>query len=285
MADIVVNDVVLRDGLQDEPRYVEVARRVELAEHLVAAGLRHLEVASFVNPQRVPQMAGAEELLAALPRRADVTWSAIALNARGAERAVAAGADDVVLVVSAGEGHSRANAGRMVEDAIAEFATWRGAHPDVVVSAGVSTAFVCPFDGTVPPARLVDLATRFADLGVHRLGLADTLGTADPELVLRSTAAVREALPDIELALHLHDAHGRALETVTAAIEAGITRFDSATGGYGGCPFAPGAHGNLATEQLVEHLHAAGHRTGIDPSALTDVVGRLQAVLADAAPV
>jgi carbon-monoxide dehydrogenase large subunit len=154
MADIVVNDVVLRDGLQDEPRYVEVARRVELAEHLVAAGLRHLEVASFVNPQRVPQMAGAEELLAALPRRADVSWSAIALNARGAERAVAAGAEDVVLVVSAGEGHSRANAGRTVEDAITEFAIWRGAHPDVVVSAGVSTAFVCPFDGTVPEFRI-----------------------------------------------------------------------------------------------------------------------------------
>lgn len=285
MTDIVINEVVLRDGLQDEPRYVEVAQRAELAEALVSAGLRNLEVASFVNPQRVPQMRGAADLLAALPRRDDLTWSAIALNPRGADRAVAAGADEVALVVSAGEGHSVANAGRTVDDALAGFARWRADNPAVAVTAGVSTAFICPYDGEIPAGRLVDLASRFAEIGVRRLGLADTLGTADPELVLRSTTAVRDAVPAVELALHLHDAHGRALETVTAAVEAGITRFDSATGGYGGCPFAPGASGNLATEKLAAHLHSTGHRTGIDTSALAEVTERLHAVLADAAPV
>lgn len=281
---VTINDVVLRDGLQDEPVFVTVAERVRLADALLAAGLTSLEVASFVNPARVPQMAGAEELVAMLPRGANACYSAIALNPRGAERAVAAGVEDIVLVASASNGHSRANAGRSTDAALAEVADVTGQFPHMRFSGALSVAFVCPFDGQIPIEQLVRVATTFAAAGLTHLTLADTLGTAEPSSVVRSLDAVRAALPDTELALHLHDAHGRALETVDAAIERGVTRFDSATGGYGGCPFAPGAHGNLATETLVAHLHARGVETGVDLDGVHRAAELIRTALAAGAP-
>ncbi|MGW4123995.1 hydroxymethylglutaryl-CoA lyase [Nocardia sp. NPDC004711] len=281
---ITINDVVLRDGLQDEPVFVEVPDRVRIAEALLDSCLRHLEVASFVNPARVPQMAAAEEFVAALPDRTDARYSAIALNPRGAERAIAAGVRDIVLVVSASEGHSRANAGRDVDVALAEMTTVGAKYPDIRFAAAVSTAFVCPFDGEVPAERLVRVASALDTIGLTHLTLADTLGIAEPELVARSVAALRDALPDTELGLHLHDAHGRALETVDAALELGVTRFDSATGGYGGCPFAPGAHGNLATETLVAHLENHGITTGIDLDRLHQAADLIRTILVAAKP-
>ncbi|MBK1788915.1 hydroxymethylglutaryl-CoA lyase [Prauserella cavernicola] len=279
---VTITDVVLRDGLQDEPVVVPVADRVAIAEALTAAGLRQLEVASFVNPRRVPRMSGAEDLLAALPE--GPRYSVLALNARGVERAVAAGAREVVLVASASRGHSRANAGKDPDAALSDVADVVAAHPGVEFVAGVSTAFVCPFDGEIAPEAAVRIARRFTELGIRRIGLADTLGTADPAQVLRTLRAAREALPGTEFGLHLHNAHGRALETVDAAIAEGVTRFDSAAGGYGGCPFAPGAHGNIATEDLVAHLHARGIPTGINERALTDAVAVLRDALARATP-
>ncbi|XVQ06239.1 hydroxymethylglutaryl-CoA lyase [Spirillospora sp. CA-255316] len=283
--DVTVNDVVLRDGLQDEPVVVPVADRVAIAEALVAAGIGHIEAASFVNPGRVPQMAGAEELLARLPRRETVHYSVLALNARGVRRALAAGAEEISVVASASPGHSRANAGRDVERALDDLAEAVAGARGARFTAGISTAFVCPFDGDVPPAALVAVAQRFTRMGIQRIGLADTLGTATPDQVLRSLDAVRQSLPDVRLALHLHNAHGQALSTVDAALAAGITHFDSAAGGYGGCPFAPGAHGNLATEDLVAHLHARDIPTGIDERALADAVTLIRHTLAQAAPV
>ncbi|QFU91147.1 hydroxymethylglutaryl-CoA lyase [Amycolatopsis sp. YIM 10] len=280
---VTITDVVLRDGLQDEPVVVPVADRVLIAEALVAAGVRHIEAASFVNPQRVPQMAGAEELLQRLPDRENVRYSVLALNARGVQRAVAAGAEEIVVVASASPGHSRANAGRDVDAAIADIATAVAENPGVRFAAGISTAFVCPFDGEVPPSALLAVTRRFADMGVRRIGLADTLGTAEPARVSRSLSYVRDALPNLEFGLHLHNAHGQALSTVGAAVDAGITRFDSAAGGYGGCPFAPGAHGNIATEDLVAYLHARDIPTGIDETALAATVVLIKDVLARAA--
>jgi hydroxymethylglutaryl-CoA lyase len=271
-ARVQITDVVLRDGLQDEPVVVPVADRVTIAEALVAAGVRSIEAASFVNPARVPQMAGAEELVVALPTADGVRYSALVLNAKGARRAVAAGVREIALVASAGQGHSRANAGRSTEEALADMAGVVAEHPDVTFLGGISTAFVCPFDGDIAPESLVRVARRFAEIGVARIGLADTLGVATPEQVVRSLDAVSEALPDIELGLHLHNARGQALRTVDAALGLGITRFDAAAGGYGGCPFAPGAHGNLATEQLVAHLHERGVDTGIDAALLAEAV-------------
>ncbi len=276
---MTITDVVLRDGLQDEPAVVPVADRVAIAEALVAAGLRHLEAGSFVNPAKVPQMAGAEDLVAALPHQDSVRYTFLALNARGVRRAVAAGARDVLVVASASSGHSRANAGRDSDAALDDLARAVTEHPGTAFRAGISTAFVCPFDGAVAPDRLVAVARRFAVMGIRRIGLADTLGTATPDQVITSLARVRDALPGIELSLHLHNAHGQALSTVDAAIEAGVTRFDSAAGGYGGCPFAPGAHGNIATEDLVAHLHARGIPTGIDEDVLSTAVATVREAL------
>ncbi|WP_123686952.1 hydroxymethylglutaryl-CoA lyase [Amycolatopsis thermoflava] len=276
---VTITDVVLRDGLQDEPAVVPVADRVAIAEALVAAGLRHLEAGSFVNPAKVPQMAGAEDLVAALPHQDSVHYTFLALNARGVRRAVAAGARDVLVVASASSGHSRANAGRDSDAALDDLARAVAEHPGTAFRAGISTAFVCPFDGAVTPDRLVAVTRRFAAMGIRRIGLADTLGTATPDQVMTSLAHVRDALPDVELSLHLHNAHGQALSTVDAAIEAGVTRFDSAAGGYGGCPFAPGAHGNIATEDLVAHLHARGIPTGIDEDVLSTAVATVREAL------
>ncbi|GAA0529147.1 (R)-citramalyl-CoA lyase [Saccharopolyspora subtropica] len=277
---VTITEVVLRDGLQDEPVVVAVADRVAIAEALVAAGLREIEAGSFVNPRRVPQMAGAEELFRQLPNPRTVRYSALALNARGVEHAVAAGVKQVNLVTSASQGHSRANAGRGVEEALRDLEPVVAAHPSVTFTAGISTAFVCPFDGEIAPEALLAVARRFAELGITRIGLADTLGTAEPEQVVRSLGVVRHELPDVDFSLHLHNAHGRALDTVDAAVELGVTRFDSAAGGYGGCPFAPGAHGNIATEELVAHLHARGVPTGVDEDALADAVTTVRVALA-----
>ncbi|MEO3885454.1 hydroxymethylglutaryl-CoA lyase [Nonomuraea sp. B5E05] len=283
-ADVTVNDVVLRDGLQDEPVVVSVPDRVAIAAALAAAGVRAIEAASFVNPARVPQMAGAEELFAALPRDGAVRYSALALNARGVTRAVAAGADEIVLVVSAGQGHSLANAGRGVEDVLAGFRDVVAGHPQATFTGGISTAFTCPFDGEIAPPRLIAVARGLAGMGVARIVLADTLGTTEPERIARTLAVIRPALPDVEFGLHLHDARGQALDTVDAALELGVTRFDAAAGGYGGCPFAPGAHGNLATERLVAHLHSRGVRTGVGEGALADAVALVRECLARGTP-
>ena len=282
---VTLTDVVLRDGLQDEPVVVPVADRVAIAGALATAGVRSIEAASFVNPARVPQMAGAEELAAALPRTGHIRYSALALNGRGVDRAAAAGIEQINLVTSASRSHSRANTGRGTDDSLAELLSAAAAHPSVVFTAGISTAFVCPFDGDIPPEALLPVARRFAEAGVTHIGLADTLGTAEPDHVVRALDVLRNALPDTEFGLHLHNAHGRALHTLDAALAAGITHFDSAAGGYGGCPFAPGAHGNLATEDLVAHLHARSLPTGIDESALAEAVALVKDRISRAAPV
>lgn len=282
---VEITDVVMRDGLQDEPVVVSVVDRLRIADALVAAGLKSIEVASFVNPARVPQMAGAEEVVGALPHPRGVRWSALALNRRGAERAIAAGVTDVNLVVSAAEGHSRANAGRGVQAALADLDRVVADNPQVRFTGGIATAFVCPFDGQIAPSRLAEVAGAYAAVGVTQLGLADTIGTADPQHVGRAIGAVREAVPDAEVGLHLHNALGQALTTVDVAVDLGITRFDAATGGYGGCPFAPGAHGNLATEALVDHVHQQGIDTGIDTAGLTEAVVTVKEALRRGSPV
>jgi hydroxymethylglutaryl-CoA lyase len=283
--DVRLTDVVLRDGLQDEDVIVSTQDKRRIADALVAAGVRELEVASFVSAKKVPQMADAEALLATLPHLRDVRICAIALNPRGAQRAVGTRVDELRLVVSAGAGHSRANAGRDTEQALDEFAAVIPQLSGVTVTAAVSTAFNCPYDGPVSPHRLLSVVHRFHDAGVRQISLADTLGTATTEQVLRSLDTVRNALPDLQLGLHLHDGHGQALATVDAALRVGVRQFDSALGGLGGCPFAPGAHGNLATEALVAHLHRADIPTGITEAALTEAHHQLRDALQRGQPV
>lgn len=269
---VEITDVFLRDGLQDEPVIVSTAHKLEIAEALVSAGVKRIEAASFVNPKRVPQMADAADVISTVPAIQGVTFTSLALNGKGIERAVTAGATDIQVVTSASQAHSNANAGQAVEDALAGIGEAVSRFPEVRFFAGISTAFTCPFEGSIDPGYLLRVVRAFKDMGISDVGLADTLGTTPTEQVMASMRFVRDAEADLTYYLHLHNAHGQALATASAAVGIGVVRFDAALGGYGGCPFAPGAHGNIATEELVRHLHAEGHDTGIDEDRLADAV-------------
>ncbi len=259
-------EVGLRDGLQAERTVLPTAQKLELAERLLDAGLRHLEVTSFVSPKAVPQLADAAELLAALGRRPGVELSALVPNAKGAERAVAARVDAMMVFLSASESHNRKNLNRPIDHSLADVAevTRIAEAARIPVHAALSVCFGCPFEGEVPLARVLRIAEELAMLGIRHLSLADTTGMATPPLVRERVPAVREALPGVELALHVHNTRGLGLCNVMAALELGIDRFESSVGGLGGCPFAPGATGNVVTEDLVYLLEECGVATGID---------------------
>jgi hydroxymethylglutaryl-CoA lyase len=275
MAEIEIRDVGPRDGLQSESP-IAPARRAALAMALADAGLRHVEAASFVSPKAVPSMAGGDEVVALLPTREDVTWWALVPNARGAELALAAGVRHVTVTISASDGYSRKNVGRSTEEAIAslvEIGTTIAdqAELDVVVSC----AFGSPFDDVEGPSPVAVITARTLDaLPTARLTLADTTGTATPRRI-RAVIAAIDAAAIADVGLHLHDTRGTALANALAAIDLGVTRFDTATGGLGGSPFAPGAGGNLATEDLVLVLDDLGHTTGIDLGAIIAIARTL----------
>lgn len=277
---IEITDVFLRDGLQDEEVTVSTAHKLEIAEALIEAGIKRIEAASFVNPRRVPQMADAAEVIASLPTVDGVSYTSLALNRKGIERAVEAGATDVQVVASASQAHSTANAGQSIEEALAGIADTVSRYPQIRFFAGISTAFTCPFQGPVNTDHLLRVIRAFKNMGINTIGLADTLGTTSTEQVLASLAQVRNLEPNLTYSLHLHNAHGQALATVSAAVTAGVVRFDAALGGFGGCPFAPGAHGNIATEELVKYLHGLGHETGIDEERLAEAVRLARDILA-----
>ena len=275
MAEIEIRDVGPRDGLQSESP-VTPAQRAELAIALADAGVRHVEAASFVSPKAVPSMAGGDEVVAALPERDGVTWWALVPNARGAELALAAGVRHITVTISASDGYSRKNVGRSTEEAVdslVEIGTTVAdqAELDVVISC----AFGSPFDDVEGAAPVAAITARTLDaLPTARLTLADTTGTATPRRIVAVLHAIDPAArPD--LGLHLHDTRGTALANALAAIDLDVTRFDTATGGLGGSPFAPGAGGNLATEDLVLVLEDLGHTTGIDLDAILAVARTL----------
>lgn len=278
---IQITDVFLRDGLQDEPVIVSTENKLRIAEATMHAGIRRLEVASFVNPARVPQMADAVQVVAGLVAKPSVSYTALALNGKGITRAVEAGVTEIQVVASASQAHSNANAGTKIEAALASLAADVAKYPDVSFFAGISTAFTCPFEGEISPEHLLTLVQAFKAMGISDIGLADTLGTTAPQRLMDSVKYVQDAEPDLTYYLHLHNAHGQALETVGLAVEAGITRFDAALGGYGGCPFAPGAAGNLSTGELVSYLHQSGHETGIDEKALSEATDMARRIIAE----
>lgn len=284
MTFIEITDVYLRDGLQDEKVIVSTEEKLAIATGLIAAGVSRLEVASLVNPKRVPQMADAAEVLAGLKPGA-AEYTVLALNGKGIDRAAEAGATHVQIVASASEAHSSANAGQSTEDALASLAEAVSRHPEINFFAGISTAFVCPFEGDIDANRVARLVGLFAEMGVSHVGLADTLGTASTDKVRSTLDVVRTAHPDTPLSLHLHNAEGQALATVIATARDGIDRFDAAVAGFGGCPFAPGAHGNIATEEIVRILHENGFETGIDEALLTRVAKRARLAVLNGAPI
>lgn len=272
MTEVLITEVVLRDGLQDEPITVPTPEKVRLARGLVDAGLRSLEVGSFVSARRVPQMADTGEVLKTL-LDAPAALHTLVFTERGARQAIDAGAKSVRLVVSASDGHSAANAGVPTGAALDRLAGCAAllTEAGVTIEASLATAFVCPFDGDTDPDRTADVAARLGRMGARVVHLADTIGAARPGQLRATVSAVRDELPDIPLGLHLHNTYGRAAANAWEGLSLGIRRFDSALGGIGGCPFAPGASGNVATDDLVDFFHGEGIATGINVEKLAEL--------------
>jgi hydroxymethylglutaryl-CoA lyase len=271
---VQIVEVSPRDGLQAEDIVLNTPTKVELIGRAVAAGVRRIEVASFVNPKRVPQMADGEAVVAALPHRDDVTWIGLVLNRRGVERAIATGLREVNGVVvctdTFGERNQGVTAMGSVEvfGEIATAACAAGVRP----TATISVAFGCPYEGEVPVARLADIAKRCADAGATEIAIADTIGVADPVAVTERIEAVRASAPDVPLRAHFHNTRNTGIANAYAAVQAGVDALDASLGGIGGCPFAPNATGNIPTEDLAFMLERMGIDTGLDLAALIDIV-------------
>jgi hydroxymethylglutaryl-CoA lyase len=267
-----VVDVGPRDGLQNESAFVPTPEKLRLVELLADAGLREIEATAFVHPKWIPALADAEAVLAGVPRDRGVRYAALIPNLRGYERAVSGTRpDEVVLVCSASEGHNRANLNRSTDESLADLATVaaRAKADGIGLRGAISTSFWCPFDGRTPEARVREVAAAYAAMGVDEIVLADTLGQADPDHAAVLAADVRERV-GLPVALHLHDTYGMALACIYAALEVGVGARAAALGGLGGCPYCPGASGNLATERLVYMLHRLGIETGVDEAKLAE---------------
>lgn len=276
---ITICDVAPRDGLQNDPKVLEPATRAELVDRLATAGVPRIEAVSFVNPSRVPQMAGAEEVVAGLERREGVVYAGLALNERGYERLRETALDEVHFAFAVSEEFNQRNAGATVESSV-EAGEWivEHAHADGLrATVTLGTSFGCPFEGRVDPSRVLALAARFAEAGADEIVFADTVGVGVPHQV---RALVRGAADlGTPVGVHLHNTRNTGIANAFAAVEAGATVLDASVGGVGGCPFAPRATGNICTEDLVYLLHGEGIETGIDLDALVAVAGWLEEVL------
>lgn len=283
---VQIIEVAPRDGLQNEDVLVSTEDKVELIERSLAAGLRRIEATSFVHPTRVPQMADAEAVMAAVPRRDDVSYIGLVLNRRGFERALKAGVNEVNAVVVASETFSQRNQGMSVADSvrtvreIADEARAAG----VALSVTIATAFGCPFEGEIPEETVIGLARELGDLGVNEIALADTIGVGVPAQVTRLAVGTRAAAPEVRLRAHFHNTRNTGYANAVAAIDAGVTVLDASTGGIGGCPFAPQATGNIATEDLVYLLDRSDIHTGVDLHHLIGTADWLSTVLGKKVP-
>jgi hydroxymethylglutaryl-CoA lyase len=267
---VTVVEVGPRDGLQNEAVRVPTAAKIAFADALAAAGLPVVEVAAFVNPDRVPQMADADAVVRGLARREGVRYSALVPNRRGLAAARAAGLDEVAIFAATSETFSRRNINQSVDESLRAYGEVVAEARDagIRVRGYLSTAFGCPFEGHVPITRVVELTGRLLELGVFEVAVSDTIGVATPHQVLDTLDALEARVPVSSIALHFHDTRGTALANVFAALEAGVATFDASAGGLGGCPFAPGAAGNLATEDLIYMLNGLGIQTGVDLEAV-----------------
>jgi hydroxymethylglutaryl-CoA lyase len=263
---VEIVEVGPRDGLQSEPGVLPTATKVEFIERAIAAGARRIEVTSFVNPKKVPQMADAEEVLRALPRHPGVHYVGLVLNRKGFDRAAAAGCTEVGMAVVASDTFNRRNQGVATEESIAAWldiaaaAQQAGIRPQVTISA----AFGCPFEGEMPVERVVEVAKRVAEALPFEIALADTIGVGVPAQVTELVSRVREAVPGVRLRCNFQNTRNTGLANAFAAVQAGVVTLDASLGGIGGCPFAPAATGNIPTEDLVYMLQRSGYETGID---------------------
>lgn len=283
---VSIREVGPRDGLQNEDIILTTDQKVRLIGMLATSGLQFIEVGAFVRAENVPQMADTAEVFARLDRRPGICYSAIAPNVTGARRAIAAGADSIQVFLSASESHNQSNVNMSIAQSleqaaeIAPIVRGAGRHFDAVLSV----VFGCPFEGDVPIERVLGLCGRLLDLGAEQVTLGDTTGMGHPRLVQAVTLAFHERFPRAQLRLHPHSARGAGLANVLAALEVGVDRFDASAGGIGGCPFAPGAPGNICSEDLIHMLHEMGIATGVDLPGLMSCARMLEQLLGREVP-
>lgn len=283
---VTVVEVGPRDGLQNEAASIPTEEKIAFVDRLTASGLREIEVSAFVSPKWIPQLADAEDVFARITRHPDTRYSALVPNRAGLDRAIAAGVTDVAVFAAATETFSRKNTNRSIDES---FVVYREV-TDAAIAAGLrvrgylSTAFGCPFEGHVPVERVIELTERLLHLGVYEVAVSDTIGIAHPGQVRAMLPEILATIPSSRLALHFHDTRGTALANVLAALDFDITTFDASAGGLGGCPYAPGASGNLATEDLLYLLSGLGIETGVRIDAVSDAARALVPHLGHALP-
>ncbi len=267
-----IYEVGPRDGLQNEARQVPTADKIKFIDALVGAGIRDIEITSFVSPKWIPQLADASEVARGVHRPANVRMSALVPNRRGLETALAAGMKEIAVFLSASETHNKKNVNKSIADTLAAFddVIPQARKANVPVRAYVSTVYGCPYEGDVDPEKAVELVGQLRDLGVYQVSLGDTIGVANPQQVEDVLGRVFAKHPVDSVAVHFHDTQGTAVANCLVSLTMGVTTIDAAAGGLGGCPYAPGASGNLATEDIVAMLHAMGVETGIDLDKLTE---------------
>lgn len=269
---VTVVEVGPRDGLQNEAAFVPTDQKIELIERLSETGLKRIEITSFVHPKAIPQLQDSEELVKRIQSKPGIIYSTLVPNEKGLERALAAGVKEIGLFVSASETHNQKNVRMPIADSlkgfrhIAEKALANG----IRMRGYVVTAFGCPLEGRIAPEKVEFIIDAYRSLGVHEIALGDTTGMANPVLVSQLVERVRSRLGETDLALHFHDTRGAALANILAALQEGVSTFDGSIGGLGGCPYAPGASGNVATEDLVNMLEEMGIETGVDLNKLID---------------
>jgi hydroxymethylglutaryl-CoA lyase len=292
---VTICEVGPRDGLQNEPRNVPTADKIRLIEALADSGIRRMEATSFVAPKWIPNLADAEQVLAGARRRPGVVYAALVPNLKGLERALAAKADEAVIFLSASETHSQRNINKSIAQALETYreVVARAKEACLKVKGAISTSFGCPYEGDVDPAVVVRIAIELTEMGVDEVGVADTTGMANPRQVFGLMSRLADRISVDRLSLHFHDTRGAALANVLAGLQAGVAIFDGSVGGLGGCPYAKGATGNVATEDLVHLLHEMGIETGVSLERLIecarlaqDLVGRpLEGHVARSGPV
>ncbi|MBO9409504.1 hydroxymethylglutaryl-CoA lyase [Shimia sp. R9_1] len=281
MAEYVeIFEVGPRDGLQNEKRQIPTAEKIALVDCLSEAGFKRIEVASFVSPKWVPQMADSAAVLAGITRKAGVRYAALTPNMRGFEGAVAARADEIAIFGSASEGFSKANINATIAESLERFAPVVAAAKEaqIPVRGYISCVTDCPYDGLTSPAKVAEVAKHLNDVGCYEISLGDTIGQATPESITAMLLAVLEEVPAAKLAGHYHDTAGRALLNIEASLALGLRVFDAAVGGLGGCPYAPGAAGNVATEAVAARLETLGYETGLDLAVVSQAAEMARAM-------
>ena len=287
MSDFIeIVDVSPRDGLQSQPVLLSVEHKLELINRLIDAGIRRMEAVSFVNPKRVPQMADAEQVVRGLPQRDDVTFIGLVLNLRGFERAVACNIDEINCAVVASDTFNLRNQGATTEQTmvVIEEITREVRAAGINMGVTVSAAFGCPFEGEMPQEKVVRLVQRLAAMGYTGISLADTIGAAGPSDVAALVKRIRTLEPALSLSCHFHNTRNTAVANTYAAIQEGVRSFDASCGGVGGCPFAPAATGNVATEDLLYMIHRMGLKTGINIDKIIETAKWLEGPLGSSMP-